>query len=85
MNEMYFLVKDEDELKDKVWKNFSEKLAGGAALRVQELKVDGSCKRLFKVWTTSTSYSYSITTTPNSNITATPFSQKPWWETTLTC
>ena len=79
MNEMYFLVKDEDELKDKVWKIFFEKLAKGEALRVQELKVDGSCKRLFKVWTTSTCL------TINSNITATPFSQKPWWETTLTC
>lgn len=85
MNEMYFLVKDEDELKDKVWKNFFEKLAGGAALRVQELKIDGSCKRLFKVWTTSTCLTTYNITTSSSNITATPFSQKPWWETTLTC
>lgn len=85
MFQMYFLVKDEDELKDKVWKIFFEKLAGGAALRVQELKVDGSCKRLFKVWTTSTSYSIT-TTTFNPNINVTPLSQKEnWWEITITC
>lgn len=53
MFQMYFLVKDENELKDKVWKIFFKKLAGGAALRVQELEleVDGNNKRLFKVWT----------------------------------
>ena len=82
MSQMYFLVKDEDELKDKVWKNFFEKLAGGAALRMQELKVDGSCKRLFKVWTTSTSYSIS---THNINVVPLSAKEADWWETTLTC
>ena len=52
MNQMYFLVKDKDELRDKVWDKFFDDIVSGTrVLRIQELEVNGSNKRLFKVWT----------------------------------
>lgn len=81
MNQMYFLVKDEEELRDKVWKNFSEKLAGGAALRIQELEVNGSNKRLFKVWTEWPAASY--ITYDNITTTTTPMPQ--WRNNIIPC
>lgn len=52
MNDLYFLVKDEDELRDKVWKNlFDAIVKDGKGLRIEELKADGiGDKKLFKVW-----------------------------------
>ena len=68
MNQMYFLVKDKDELKDKVWDKFFDDIVSGIrVLRIQELEVNGSNKRLFKVWTefpVSPYISYNAITVP---------------------
>ena len=50
MNQLYFLVKDEDELRDKVWKALFEKMINSSVtLIVEPLEVEGADRKLFKV------------------------------------
>lgn len=84
MNQIYFLVKDKDELRDKVWDKFFDDIVSGIrVLRIQELEVNGSNKRLFKVWTEfprSPYFSYgNVITTPAEQ--TTPF----WEDIKITC
>lgn len=77
MNQIYFLVKDIDELKDKVWDKFFDDIVSGIrVLRIQELEVNGSNKRLFKVWTEFPAIPYISYGT----ITASAVQTTPCWE-----
>lgn len=50
MNQLYFLVDSEDELKDKVWNALFEKMINSSiTLLVEPLEVSGTDKKLFKV------------------------------------
>lgn len=50
MIQMYFLVEDENELKDKIWENFFDDLMSGAVLGIEELPIEEDDERLFRVW-----------------------------------
>ena len=50
MNQLYFLVDSEDELKDEVWNTLFEKMINSSiTLLVEPLEVSGTDKKLFKV------------------------------------
>ena len=50
MNQLYFLVKDEDELRDEVWNALFEKMSNSSiTLSIEPLEVSGTDKKLFKV------------------------------------
>lgn len=50
MNQLYFLVKDEDELRDEVWNALFEKMINSSiTLLVEPLEVSGTDKKLFRV------------------------------------
>ena len=59
MNQLYFLVDSEDELRDKVWNALFEKMNNSSiTLSIEPLEVSGTDKKLFKVswWSWCDSY-----------------------------
>lgn len=59
MNQLYFLVDNEDELRDEVWNALFEKMSNSSiTLSIEPLEVSGTDKKLFKVswWSWLDSY-----------------------------
>lgn len=59
MNQLYFLVDSEDELRDEVWNALFEKMSNSSiTLSIEPLEVSGTDKKLFKVswWSWLDSY-----------------------------
>lgn len=59
MNQLYFLVDNEDELKDEVWNALFKKINNSSiTLSIEPLEVSGTDKKLFKVswWSWLDSY-----------------------------